>query len=46
MMPTTGGVTEAMYGSLMRIQRGRSYRYQYRMMVALVSRRIEKLVRF
>ena len=30
MMQTTGGVTEAVYGSLMRIQRGWSYRYQYR----------------
>ena len=29
MMPTTGGVAEAMYGSLMRIQRGWAYRYQY-----------------
>ena len=46
MMLTTGGVEEAMYGSLMMIQRGWSYRYQYRVIVALVSRRIEKLVRF
>ena len=30
MMPTTGGVAEAVYGSLMRIQRRWSYRYQYR----------------
>ena len=33
MMLTTGGVTEAMYGSLMRMQRGWSYRYQYRVIV-------------
>ena len=33
MMPTTGGVTEAVYGSLMRIQRGWAYRYQYRVIV-------------
>ena len=33
MMPTTGDVAEAMYGSLMRIQRGWSYRYQYRVIV-------------
>ena len=30
---TTVGVTEALYGSLMRIQRGWSYRYQYRVIV-------------
>ena len=36
MMPlTTGGVTEALYGSLMRIQRGWSYRYQYRVIVGI-----------
>ena len=35
MMPTTGGVTEAVYGSLMRIQRGWSYRYQYRVIVGV-----------
>ena len=31
----TGGVTEAVYGSLMRIQRGWSYRYQYRVIVGV-----------
>ena len=35
MMLTTGGVTGALYGSLMRIQRGWSYRYQYRVMVGV-----------
>ena len=35
MMLTTGGVTEAVYGSLMRIQRGWSYRYQYRVIVGV-----------
>ena len=35
MMLTTGGVTEALYGSLMRIQRGWSYRYQYRVIVGI-----------
>ena len=35
MMLTAGGVTEAMYGSLMRIQRGWSYRYQYRVIVGV-----------
>ena len=35
MMLTTGDVTEAMYGSLMRIQRGWSYRYQYRVIVGV-----------
>ena len=33
MMLTTGGVAAAMYESLMRIQRGWSYRYQYRVIV-------------
>ena len=33
MMLTTRGVVEAMYGSLMRIQRGWAYRYQYRVIV-------------
>ncbi len=33
MMLTTGDVTEAMYGSLMRIQKEWSYRYQYRVIV-------------
>ena len=33
MMLTTGGITEAVYESLMRIQRGWSYRYQYRVIV-------------
>ncbi len=33
MMLTTGGITGALYGSLMRIQRGWSYRYQYRVIV-------------
>ena len=33
MMLTTGGVTEALYGSLMMVQRGGSYRYQYRVIV-------------
>ena len=32
---TTGGVTEAVYGSLVRIQRGWSYRYQYRVIVGV-----------
>ena len=31
----TGGVTGALYGSLMRIQRGWSYRYQYRVIVGI-----------
>ena len=35
MMLTTGSVTEAMYESLMRIQRGWSYRYQYRVIVGI-----------
>ena len=35
MMPTTGGVAEAVYGGLMRIQRGWSYRYQYRVIVGV-----------
>ena len=35
MMLTTGGVTGALYGSLMRIQRGWSYRYQYRVIVGV-----------
>ena len=35
MMLTTGGVTGAMYGSLMRIQRGWAYRYQYRVIVGI-----------
>ena len=35
MMLTTGGVAEALYGSLMRIQRGWSYRYQYRVIVGI-----------
>ena len=35
MMLTTGGVTEAVYGSLMRIQRGWDYRYQYRVIVGI-----------
>ena len=33
MMNATGDVTGAMYGSLMRIKRGWSYRYQYRVIV-------------
>ena len=33
MMLNTGGVTEAVYGSLMRIHRAWSYRYQYRVIV-------------
>ena len=33
MMLTTGGVAEAVCRSLMRIQRGWSYRYQYRVIV-------------
>ena len=35
MMLTTGGVTGAMYGSLMMVQRGGSYRYQYRVIVGI-----------
>ena len=35
MMLTTGGVVQAMYGCLMRIQRGWSYRYQYRVIVGI-----------
>ena len=35
MMLTTGDVTEAVYGSLMRIQRRWSYRYQYRVIVGV-----------
>jgi len=35
MMLTTGGVAAAMYESLMRIQRGWSYRYQYRVIVVI-----------
>ncbi len=35
MMLTTGGVTEALYGSLMMVQRGGSYRYQYRVIVGI-----------
>ena len=35
MMLTTGVVAEAMYGSLMRIQRGWAYRYQYRVIVGI-----------
>ena len=35
MILTTGGVTEALYGSLMRIRRGWSYRYQYRVIVGI-----------
>ena len=33
--PATGGVAEAVYGSLMRIQRGWSYRYQCRVIVGV-----------
>ena len=39
-MPTTGVVAEAMYRSLMRIQRGWSYRYQYRVIVGIEVRSI------
>ena len=35
MMPTTGDVAEAMYGSLMRIQIEWAYRYQYRVIVGV-----------
>ena len=35
MMLTTRGVTEAVYGSLMGIQRGWAYRYQYRVIVGV-----------
>ena len=35
MMLTTGGVVQAMYGCLMRIQRGWSYRYQYSVIVGI-----------
>ena len=37
MMLTTGEVTEAMYGSLMRIQRGWAYRYQYRVIFGRIE---------
>ena len=35
MMLTARGVAETVYGSLMRIQRGWSYRYQYRVIVGV-----------
>ena len=35
MMPTTGSVAETIYGSLIMIQRGWSYRYQYRVTVGI-----------
>ena len=35
MMLTTGGVKGVLYGSLMRIQRGCSYRYQYRVIIGV-----------
>ena len=35
MMPTTGSVTETIYGGLIMIQRGRYYRYQYRVIVGV-----------
>ena len=35
MMLNTGGVTEAVYGILMRIHRAWSYRYQYRVTVGV-----------
>ena len=35
MMPTTGSVAETIYGSLIMIQRGWSYRDQYRVIVGV-----------
>ena len=35
MMLTSGDVTGSVYGSLLRIQRGWAYRYQYRVIVGV-----------